>query len=117
MKPICVQTIYVTDLQKSLSFYQQGLEQKIEEQYGDCIVQLQSEGTALILQQIETGTLLTKPQTKLAFQSDDIYADIERLKASGATVLHDQPQSCPVGVYVAFEDIDGIGFELLQFES
>ncbi|MBM7073351.1 hypothetical protein JQC92_15150 [Shewanella sp. 202IG2-18] len=54
MKLICVQTIYVTDLQSSLSFYQQGLEQKIEEQYGDCILQLQSEGSALILQKIES---------------------------------------------------------------
>ena len=116
MKSICVQTIYVKNLEKSLNFYQQSLGQKILERYGDCIVQLQSEGVALVIQQIEPDSIPTEPQVKLAFQSEDIDADMAQLKASGATLLHDAPQSCPVGLYVAFEDIDGIGYELLQFK-
>lgn len=112
MKPICVQTIYVSDLDKALTFYNQALGYNVQERYGNCIVQLKSEGAVLILQKVDGDD---EPSVKLAFQSEDIEADIAMLKSSGAKILHDEPQQCPVGIYIAFEDIDGIGHELIEF--
>ncbi|WP_062260942.1 VOC family protein [Endozoicomonas arenosclerae] len=114
MKPICVQTLYVEDIEQSIAFYNQALGYEVEEKFGESIVQLKSDGVALILQKVDKNYT---PSVKLAFQSTDIELDIKQLKLSGATLLDDQPKPCPVGVYITFEDINGIGHELLQFSE
>ena len=118
MQPVCVQTIYVTDIKRAVNFYGAGLGYEVEAEYGDCIVQLRTEGTALILQEIQGDSPIpSESKTVLAFQTDDILATISTLKAAGAHILHDEPQPCPVGRYVTFEDPSGIMHELLEFTN
>jgi len=116
MHQVCVQTIYVTDLKRAVNFYEAGLGYEIEAEYGDYIVQLKTEGITLILQEVQgDDSIPSEPKTVLAFQTDDILGSITTLKASGARILHNEPQPCPVGRYVTFEDPTGIMHELLEF--
>ncbi len=118
MQPVCVQTIYVTDLKRAVNFYGVGLGYEVKEKYGDFIVQLRAEGTTLILQEIQGDSPIpSESKTVLAFQTDDILETISTLKAAGACILHDEPQPFPDGRYVTFEDPSGIMHELLEFTN
>ena len=116
MHPICVQTVYVPELQAALNFYTTALGYEVEQTYGPCIAQLKTPGTTLILQEIEPGQAASlRPCVALAFQTEDIAASMRQVQQSGGTLLHDTPQPCPVGLYVQFTDPAGVLHELLEF--
>lgn len=117
MLPICVQSIHVRDLAAAVRFYETALGYAVKARYGDCIVQLATGSTTLILQEIEPGTLPTDARTLLAFQTEDIHASMAAVTAAGGRLLQDQPEPCPVGVVVKFEDASGVMHELLQFSE
>ena len=118
MNEICVQTIYVSNLGQAVDFYVGALGYEVEARYGQCIVQLATRGTTLVLQEIEESqTVPDRPSSVLAFKTDNIDESIKQVIAAGGTVLSDGPQACPVGIYVSFKDPSGVLHELLQFSG
>lgn len=118
MNEICVQTIYVTNLSRAVDFYIGALGYEVEARYGQCIVQLATRATTLVIQEIEEAqTVPERPSSVLAFKTDNIAESIRQVIAAGGTVLSDGPQPCPVGVYVSFKDPSGVVHELLQFSG
>ena len=116
MNQVCVQTIYVPDLAPALDFYVRALGYDVKARYGPCIAQLQTQGTTLVIQQLEAGQAgPDRPSTVLAFRTENIAETMDQVVAAGGTLLHDTPQPCPVGVFVAFRDVAGVLHELLQF--
>ena len=115
MHPVCVQTVYVSDLAAATAFYTGGLGYEVKATYGPCIAQLRTDGgTTLILQQLEPGVAPAVPGTVLAFRTEDIQASMRQVRAAGGTLLVDAPQRCPVGVVVYFRDPAGVPHSLLQ---
>jgi predicted enzyme related to lactoylglutathione lyase len=117
MLPVCVQTVFVPDLQEAVRFFEQGLGYEVKAKYGDCIVQLRTGAATLILEQIEAGSQLRVPATVLSFQTEDIRASMRQVVEAGGELLHTVPQKCPVGVFVMFRDKAGVVYDLLQFEA
>lgn len=116
MLPVCVQTIYVSDLGEAVRFYAEGLGYEVKATYGPCIAQLRTGATTLILEQME-GSHPEMPATVLSFQADDIHAAMRRVVEAGGDLVHTEPQRCPVGVYVNFRDPAGVLHGLLQFDA
>ncbi|RYF18390.1 MAG: VOC family protein [Comamonadaceae bacterium] len=117
MLPVCVQTIFVRDLQAATAFYTGALGYEVKATYGPCIAQLRTGATTLILQQREAGDAVDGPGTVLCFQTEDIQAAMRGVRAAGGELLHDGPQRCPVGVFVSFRDPGGAVQQLLQFDA
>lgn len=117
MLPVCVQAVFVPDLEEAVRFHTEALGYEVKERYGPCIAQLRTGSTTLILQQIEPGSLPASPGTVLCFQSEDIHADMRKVQQAGGQLLHAEPQRCPVGVFVMFTDRAGVTYELLQFDA
>lgn len=116
MNEVCVQTIYVSNLARAVDFYVHALGYEMKARYGQCIAQLRTQGATLVIQEIEEGqTIPDRPSTVLAFRTDNIAESMAQVVATGGTLLHEEPQLCPVGVYVAFKDPSGVLHELLQF--
>ena len=115
-KEICVQTIYVSNLPQAVDFYVRALGYEVQERYGDCIVQLRTKGTALVVQELEPGqTVPDRPSSVLSFGTDNILESMAEVLAGGGTLMSEAPQPCPVGVFIGFKDPAGVVHELLQF--
>jgi predicted enzyme related to lactoylglutathione lyase len=117
MLPVCVQTIFVSDLDEAVRFYTDGLGYEVKATYGPCITQLETGATTLILQKIEAGSQPTVPSTVLSFQTEDIRASMRRIVEAGGALVHTEPQRCPVGVFVLFKDRAAVLHGLLQFDA
>ncbi|MBT3232674.1 MAG: hypothetical protein HN356_07650 [Calditrichaeota bacterium] len=115
-KEVCVLCVCVNSIEESLKFYCDALDFEVETTYGDCIVRLKSKGVTLLLKQIEDG-YPPHPCVVPGFETEDISAEIENLKTQGVKILHDKPQVFPAGLFVAYKDISGNIFELLEFIS
>ncbi len=116
MLPVCVQTIYVHDLEQAVRFYSEGLGYEVKATYGSCITQLKTGATTLILEQIEPGSQPTSPMTVLAFQTADIQASARTIAEAGGEIVDAEPRRCPVGLVVSFKDRAGVLHNLLQFD-
>lgn len=114
MAEVCVQTVYVTDVRAAVDFYATALGCEVQAWYDDCLVQLKSSGTTLIIQQVEAGQA---PCTVLAFQVDDLEQAMQSVVAAGGSLLTETPQPCPVGRYARFRTQQGALHELLEFSS
>jgi predicted enzyme related to lactoylglutathione lyase len=115
MSRLCVVTIYVNDLAAAERFYTESVGLKVRERYGPCIIELEQDGPALVLQQIDTdGSTPTAPCTVAAFESRDLAAAARALVKSGATAVT-SPAPCPVGQFISFASPDGIAHEVLHF--
>jgi lactoylglutathione lyase len=118
MNKVCVQTVYVSDLARAMDFYVQALGYEVEARYGSCIAQLRTTGVTLIIQELNPDqTMPDRPCTVLAFRTSNIEDSMRQVVAAGGELLHDAPQPCPVGVYIAFKDPSGVLHELLQFSN
>lgn len=118
MNEVCVQTVYVPNLARTVDFYVCALGYEVKARYGHCIAQLRTQGAALVIQELEEGqTTPDRPSSVLAFRTDDIEESMKQVVAAGGTLLNEEPQPCPVGVYVAFKDPSGVLHELLQFKD
>ena len=116
MLPVCVQAVYVPDLAEAVRFYTEGLGYEVKATYGPCITQLGTGATTLILTEIEPRSQPQTPMTVLCFETKDIRASMRKVTEAGGTLLHSEPQRCPVGVFVPFQDRAGVQYELLQFD-
>lgn len=116
MLPICVQTIFVSDLDQAIRFYGDGLGYEVKATYGPCIVQLKTGLTTLIFEQIE-GQHPEVPTTVLSFQTTDIHAAMRSVVDAGGELVDTKPQRCPVGFVVKFRDPFGVLHDLLQFDA
>lgn len=116
MLPVCVQTIFVRDLQAATAFYTGALGYEVKATHGPCIVQLRTGATTLILEELQEGAAIPGPGTVLCFQTEDMAASMRSVRESGGELLHDVPQRCPVGVFVSFRDPAGAVQQLLQFD-
>jgi len=117
MLPVCVQTVYVSNLQEAVRFYADALGYEVKESYGPCIVQLKTGSVTLILEEIEAGGQPSTPITVLSFRTEDIQASMRSVVEAGGELLHSSPQKCPVGLFVRFKDKAGVMHELLQFDN
>jgi len=117
MLPVCVQTIFVSDLDDAVHFYTDGLGYEVKATYGPCITQLKTGATTLILQKMEPGSQPADPSPVLSFQTEDIRASMRRIVEAGGTLVHTEPRKCPVGVFVMFKDRAGVLHNLLQFDA
>jgi len=87
MNTICVIGVYVSDLVKARELYCEKLGFAVKGEYGDCILQLENGATTFIMEKIE-GDYPEKPCIVLATQTDDLAAEIERLKKTGIKFIH-----------------------------
>jgi predicted enzyme related to lactoylglutathione lyase len=116
MLPVCVQTVFVTDLDEAVRFYTEALGYEVKRTYGSCIVQLKTGSTTLILEQIQPGSGPTSPATVLSFQTEDIRASMRKIVEAGGELVHAEPRRCPVGLVEMFKDKAGVLHDLLQFD-
>ena len=116
MTEICVIGVYVRDIQQAKEFYCDTLGFEIAREYGDCILQLKSEGATFIIEKIE-GDFPSEPCMTIGIPTDDLGKEMERLRESGVTFIHDTPQQFPEGIFVACQDADGNLVELIEFRE
>ena len=116
MAEICVVGVYVNDLQKAREFYCDKLGFEIVREYGDCILQLKSEGVTFVIEEIE-GDFPEQPCVTLGVRAEDLDTEMERLRDRGVTFFQETPQPFPAGVFAACEDADGNLIELLEFRE
>jgi lactoylglutathione lyase len=120
MAKIAAISIYVTDLDAAAKFYSEVLGFKVQRKIPPYIIQLEHDGVDVVLCQAEKPARGEYPQasaTVLGIATANLKQSVERLKASKAEVLHDQPQEFPGGHFVAFRDPAGNVLELLEFSS
>jgi catechol 2,3-dioxygenase-like lactoylglutathione lyase family enzyme len=116
MAEICVVGVYVRDLQEARAFYCDKLGFEIAAQYGDCILQLKSEGVTFVIEEM-AGDFPSEPCVAIGIRSDDLAGDMERLGDQGVTFVYDTPQPFPEGVFAACHDPEGNLLELLEFRE
>jgi catechol 2,3-dioxygenase-like lactoylglutathione lyase family enzyme len=114
MPEICVVGVYVRDLERAREFYCDTLGFEIAGEYGDCILQLKSEGVTFVVERIE-GDFPARPCVAIGIRTDDLEKEMGRLSELGVMMLHDTPQPFPEGVFAACRDPEGNLLELLEF--
>jgi predicted enzyme related to lactoylglutathione lyase len=117
MLPVCVQTVFVPDLDEAVRFYSEALGYEVKTTYGPCIVQLKTGATTLILEKMQAGSQPASPSTILCFQTEDIRASMRKIVEAGGELVDAQPRRCPVGVVAMFKDRAGVLYQLLQFDA
>jgi len=116
MYDICVMGVYVDDIKKAEEFYCNQLGYEIEERYGATIIELKTDGVPIVLDEIQ-GAYPEKPCTAMGIRTENLEAEIERLKSNGVDLIFDTPQPFPVGRFTAFRDHLGNLIELLEFNE
>lgn len=92
------------------------LRSEVEREFGNCIVQLKNNGVPFVLQKIESG-YPGKASHVLNVSVDNLKKKMQEFGEKGITLLHSEPQPCPVGVYAGFKDPEGNLLELLEFQG
>lgn len=116
MAEICVVGVYVRDIQQAREFYCDKLGFEITKEYGDCILQLKNEGVTFIIEKIE-GNFPSGPCMTIGVPTNDLGKEMERLRKSGVTFIHDTPQQFPEGIFAACQDAEGNLVELIEFRE
>jgi lactoylglutathione lyase len=116
MAEICVVGVYVRDLQKAREFYCDRLGFEIAAQYGDCILQLRTEGVTFVIEEIG-GDFPSEPCVAIGIRTDNLEVEMGRLSDLGVTFIHDTPQPFPEGVFAACQDPEGNLLEMLEFRE
>ncbi|GAA1767395.1 VOC family protein [Luedemannella helvata] len=119
MATLAVITVNVHDMDQAVVFYTEHLGFGVRDAAAaPAYVELESQGPLLLLQQCERPAKADYPDgacVLLNLAIDDVEAELGRLRAIGADVLHDKPQICPVGRYIAVADPSGNVVELIEF--
>lgn len=118
MPRIAAITIYVHDIQEAEGFYTKLLGFKVAERPAPFLVQLEHDGVPLMLcaaDRPSTSSYTQDAGTVLGIATDDVTRQAADLRAKGATVLFDEPQEFPVGVFNVVRDPSGNAIELLEF--
>ena len=111
MAEICVVSVYVRDIQQAEEFYCGKLGFEVARRYGDCILQLKNKGVTFVVEEIE-GDFPSEPCITIGVPTNDLVKEMERLRSSGITFIHDTPQPFPEGIFAACKDADGNLLEL-----
>jgi lactoylglutathione lyase len=121
MPRLAVISVNVHDMDQAVAFYTDklgfGVRSDVAAPY---FVELESEGPLLLLQLCERPAKADYPSgacVLLDLAVDDVAAELARLRGSGAELLHDALQDCPVGKYFAVADPSGNVVELIQFDK
>jgi lactoylglutathione lyase len=113
--------INVCDMDQAIDFYSDKLGFTVQSRkLYPRMVRLEHEHIALLLYRVPMPVHLDYPkvaQSLLNFETSDLVASIQDLKARGVEFIHQSPQPCPVGAYAAFRDPFGNVHELLEARS
>ena len=118
MPKIAAVSIYVHDIKEAEAFYTNLLGFKVAERPAPFLVQLEHDGVPLMLCAADRPTTASYTQdagTVLGLATDDVTRQAANLRSKGATVLFDEPQEFPVGVFNVVRDPSGNAIELLEF--
>jgi predicted enzyme related to lactoylglutathione lyase len=103
-------------LQKARQFECDPLGFEVAAEYGECILQLESEGVTFVIEEIE-GDFPSEPCVAIGIRTRDLEGDMGRLSDLGVTFIHDTPQPFPEGVFAACQDPEGNLLEMLEFRE
>ena len=116
MTQICVVGVYVRDIDAAREFYCDKLGFEVVAEYGDCILQMKHEGIVFVVEEIQ-GDFPEEPCTVIATPTDNLEAEMDRLRGLGVTFIHDTPQPFPAGMFAAYRDPSGNLLELIEFRE
>ena len=109
--------VFAPDLAAARSFYTQAFGLRTLNET-DSHVELDGDAFRLIIFQCESDSAAdgysSRAGSSIAFRVADLEAEAERLSQLGATLLHTEPATGPVGRYVAFTDPFGTVHELVE---
>ncbi|MDF2773322.1 MAG: glyoxalase [Geminicoccaceae bacterium] len=120
MPKIAAISIYVHDINQAEDFYSNLLCFKVTDRPAPFLVELEHDGLPLMLCAAEraSSTHYSKDSgTVLGLATRDVVRQAADLRAKGATVLFDEPQEFPVGVFNVVRDPSGNAIELLEFRQ
>ena len=108
-------------MDKAIDFYcnKIGFRVKTRKLYPQ-IVSLENEGVHFILNKVEQPTKTIYPSescTMINIQVENLAESMIHLKSRGVEIIHDKPQKCPVGEFVAIRDPFGNVMELLEYQK
>ncbi|MFQ3543135.1 VOC family protein [Halobacillus rhizosphaerae] len=114
MNNVCVFTIHVHDMDQALKFYTEVLKFETEKKYGEKIISLVHHDIPIVLEENVHMNKDGGQNVRLGLKSEDIDQDFSYLRSKGVTILVDEPQPCPPGRYIVFEDPSGNHLELVE---
>ena len=100
MVRFCVITIYVHDIESAVDFYTSKLGFGVAHS-SDCIVHLDNDGPAVILEKASTPNAAQYPkasQVVLAMSTEDLKTTASELRAADVVFIHDKPIEFPEGM-------------------
>jgi len=109
--------VFAPDLAAAKSFYSHafGLTAGNET---DSHAELDGDGFRLIIFRCDSGSTAdgysSRAASSIAFRVTDLESEADRLRQLGATLLHTEPATGPVGRYIAFTDPFGTVHELVE---
>lgn len=118
MPKISAISIYVHDLKQAEDFYANLLGFTVADRPAPFLVELEHDGVPLVLCAAErpaSAQYSRDSGTVLGLATNDVTRQAADLRAKGATVLFDEPQEFPVGVFNVVRDPSGNAIELLEF--
>ena len=120
MARVCVVQINVSDMDRAIEFYSDilGFEIQSREHYPQ-IVKLENETVPLLLFKVSQNSKIGYPDaalTMINIETEDLAAALMRFEEHGVEVLHDEPETCPVGIYAAIRDPFGNVIELVEYQ-
>jgi lactoylglutathione lyase len=119
MMNLAVITVQVHDMDAAVKFYTEELGFKVQwDMLAPQFVELESDGPLLLLQLCERPVDADYPKgacVMLNLAVEDAAAEFDRLRRSGARVIHDQLQKCPAGPFFGIRDPSGNVVELIEF--
>ncbi|MFX0169627.1 MAG: VOC family protein [Candidatus Hodarchaeota archaeon] len=120
MVSVCVIGVYVHDMDQALDFYCNLLGFKIRHTYdNNCLVHLENDGPALILEKTENPSSTKYPQDSqiaLGIETKNLEETYRKLTAKGVRFLQDTPQRFPAGLFMTIQDPSGNIIEFLEFQ-
>lgn len=118
MPKITAISIYVHDIEQAEDFYSNLLGFKVADRPAPFLLELENDGVPVMLCAAErpsTAQYSKDSGTVLGIATGDVTRQAADLRAKGATVLFDDPQEFPVGVFNVVRDPSGNAIELLEF--
>lgn len=109
--------VFAPDLPAARSFYTQAFDLAARNET-ESHVELDGDGFRLIIFRCKAGSIpdgySSRAGSSIAFRVTDLETEANRLRRLGATLLHAEPASGPVGRYIAFTDPFGTVHELVE---
>ncbi len=120
MPRIAAVTVYITDLEKGITFYTTQLGFSVKARYGPELVELEHEGVALLLAvagQPRRVNYPTEAATVIGIAASRLEDQLERLRKQKVELVVDTPTQFPGGRFIAVRDPAGNVIELLEFAA